>query len=109
MNKVIIDIRIIISSRVIPRVNRMKSAFKADHWSKNENAYQIMRIRSKNCRKLYVICMGRNCHRINSTPVYGTRALKKSKPVSSHKTKMFRRSFINPYFIDHKNGESNLD
>ena len=87
----------------------MKSAFKADYWSKNEKAHQIMRERNKNCRKLCVICMGRKCHRIDSTPVYGTRALKKSKPVTSHKTKMFRRSFINPYFIDHPNGENSLE
>ncbi len=38
--------------------NWMKFAFKAYHWSKNENAHQKMRERNKNCRKLCVICMG---------------------------------------------------
>ena len=64
-----------------------------------------MRKRIKSCRKLCVICMTRNCYPIDSEPVHGTRALKKSKPVTSHKTKMFRNSFINPDFINHPNGE----
>lgn len=90
--------------------NWMKYAAKADYWSKNEKAHQIMRIRSKNCQKLCVICMGRKCYRgMDSTPIYGRKSMKKSKYVRSHRTKMFDRSVVNLYFIDRRNGERRID
>ena len=88
----------------------MKPAFKADYWFKNEKAHQIMRIRSKNCQKLCVICMGRKCNRrMDSAPIYGTKSMKKSKYVRSHKTKMFDRAVVNLHFIDRRNGECTVD
>lgn len=70
-----------------------------------------MRVRSKASQKLCVICMGRKCHRrMDSTPIYGTKSMKKSKYVRSHKTKMFDQAVVNLHFVDRRNGEStNVD
>jgi hypothetical protein len=57
-----------------------------DHWSKNRHAAVIHRERRSH--PMCAHCFRRNCHSMDSTPIHGRKALKKSKIVNGPKRKL---------------------
>lgn len=70
-----------------------KEAWTVDHlpedlWSKNRVADAIHRERKKLSHKMCAHCFSRNCHHMDSTPIHGHKAFKKSKIVNGPKRKL---------------------
>lgn len=59
-----------------------------DHWSKNQHAASIHRERKATTHSMCAHCFRRNCHSMDSTPIHGRKALKKSKIVNGPKRKL---------------------
>jgi len=71
-----------------------KEAWAVDHWveedlwSKNRRAAAIQLVRKAATHPMCAHCFRRNCHRMDSTPIHGRKALKKSKVVNGPKRKL---------------------
>jgi hypothetical protein len=59
-----------------------------DHWSKNRHAAVIQLVRKATTHPMCAHCFRRNCHSMDSTPIHGRKALKKSKIVNGPKRKL---------------------
>jgi hypothetical protein len=59
-----------------------------DHWSKNRHAAVIQLVRKAMTHPMCAHCFRRNCHSMDSTPIHGRKALKKSKIVNGPKRKL---------------------
>ena len=59
-----------------------------DLWSKNRAAATIHRERKKIAHKMCGLCFHRNCHHMDSMPIHGHKAFKKSKIVNGPKRKL---------------------
>jgi hypothetical protein len=68
------------------RINVTDLMAKEDHWSKSRHAAVIHRERRSN--PMCAHCFRRNCHSMDSTPIHGRKALKKSKIVNGPKRKL---------------------
>jgi hypothetical protein len=59
-----------------------------DLWSKNRAAAAIHRERKKIAHKMCAHCFHRNCHHMDSTPIHGHKAFKKSKIMNGPKRRI---------------------
>jgi hypothetical protein len=76
-------------------------------WFKNNNAHSIARKKNDKSNTYCTFCRHHHCG--DPTRVYGNRSLKKSKVVSSAKTKYTEKPVMSPDFLNVINGENNFE